>query len=258
VAGCSLSFSGIFIRYYRAQIAAAAPWRHYAARLDPVWRTGMPFKVKNVYGLSEAEKEALIWAANTARRTFTPDQRAMLIVKTYHDPYKEETKEAHLAGTSKGGSSKGVNSLAVSPKTSNSAPKSKRLVHRFREERQLSEYRAKIAIKLYNEARDLEEEVIQGLSKLAEAEKMLAKRKEKKPKQRKRVGSNSAVEVEMNVLDPDEIARADAFEEEVMVPFVEEFRGRAAQREVWERLGEKYFEHNEEMGGEAEAEDGEV
>jgi hypothetical protein len=129
----------------------------------------------------------------------------MLIVKTYYDSYQQEAKAALPAGASKGDSSKGKpvelgnKVLEISPKTSTSSPKaSKGLVNRFCEERSLSEYRAKIAIKLFKDtdAPDLVDDVIAGRRKLSEAEKELAKRHATPKKSRSRIASNRAIEVE--------------------------------------------------------------
>lgn len=145
---------------------------------------GIPFKVQARTFATDLERERFIIASNSNRRQFGLDQNAALIVDTYFEQYEADGKAAMAEGGAKGGSAKGKGqekSPDPSPKPSNSVRE------RFLAEWSVSDYRSKLAIKLFKDGHDLLEEVIAGKLTLNQAIKALQTRT-KPPKKKKVVG----------------------------------------------------------------------
>lgn len=173
---------------------------------------GVPLKTETRHFESELAREQFILASNKDRRLFGLDQSAALIVDRYFDEYETAAKKAQTAGASKGGSAKGKAGEA-SPQAS--PPQGNRVRERLQAEWSVSEYRAKIACKLYKEANDLLKDVIVGKLTLNAALKALQKRNampKKKTVVGKPGGNPNAIQ---SMLGPDAIAEIEAKCEEL-------------------------------------------
>jgi hypothetical protein len=187
----------------------------------------------------EDSKQRFILSINKDRRQFNHDQSAALIIDLYYEAFELEGKQAMIEGGAKGGKAKGKGS-GDSPEASDGKRQVKfpTTRERLRLELGVSDHRSKISIKLFKEAHDLLEDVINGRLTLNQAAKALAKRNTP-PKQKKQgtaFGGNGPKRGHqiVSALSPEEIETVHGWVAELAAQVTGEFEDADARVEAWE------------------------
>jgi len=220
---------------------------------------GITFRYVSRKFSNEEEKRRFIFAENKDRRQFSLDQGAALIVYTYHDAYQAEAKEAMAAGGAKAAAVRGKGTGSTKPSDlspSEASKPSKGLKERFHQEWLISFNRGRSAIKLFKEAQDLLQQVINGGMTLNQAIKALAKRSAVPKKKKGGVGQpNGQKNTIATELSPNEVIELEGQCEELADWVKERFTDTDSRSDAFERAAAYFRDERLELGGGA-GEDG--